>query len=153
MISFEEDDSFTGPPIDGDAVARAQDALGYRLPDSYVALIHEKNGGKPRRRQFRTGFVNSWADDHIEILAFKGIGGQWGIDSSSGRGSCDAIAKWGYPEMGVVVCEMPSGGHDTVMLDYSRCGPDGEPAITYVNEDRIPRRIADTFAHFFEGLC
>ncbi len=36
------------------------------------------------------------------------------------------------------------------MLDYSGDGP--EPSIVYVDEDREPRRIADTFAEFLANL-
>ena len=90
----------------------------------------------------QTRFKNSWAPDHIEIQALRGIGGKWGIDSKTGLGSRDLILEWGYPDIGVVICDMPSGGHDTVMLDYSTCGPTGEPAVAYVDEDRIPRQLA-----------
>ena len=62
------------------------------------------------------------------------------------------IAEWGYPEVGVVICDTPSGGHDTVMLDYSEFGPEGEPAVVYIDEDRIPRRITDSFAEFVSQL-
>jgi hypothetical protein len=46
------------------------------------------------------------------------------------------IDEWGYPEIGIVICDMPSGGHDTVMLDHWEGGL--EPSVAYVDEDRIP---------------
>jgi len=42
----------------------------------------------------------------------------------------------------VVICDTPSAGHDTVMLDYTDCAVDGEPAVAYIDEDRVPRRVA-----------
>lgn len=60
------------------------------------------------------------------------------------------IAEWGYPEIGIVVCVMPSGGHDAVMLDYRS---QGEPSVVYVDEDREPRRVALNFEEFVAGLC
>lgn len=36
----------------------------------------------------------------------------------------------------MVICDTPSAGHDTVMLDYSECGPEGEPSVAYIDEDR-----------------
>lgn len=66
-----------------------------------------------------------------------------GVDSP--LGSAYLITEWGYPAIGVVLCAMPSGGHDTAMLDYSESGPDGEPAVAYIDEDRIPRREANSF--------
>ena len=36
------------------------------------------------------------------------------------------------------------------MLDYSECGPEGEPAVSNVDEDRVPRRVAPSFDEFPE---
>ncbi|MGW2597331.1 SMI1/KNR4 family protein [Streptomyces klenkii] len=149
---FEDGDYYTGPPLDSEMVRRAEEDLGVRLPRSYVELLRRRNGGVPRHRCCPTSFPTSWADDHFEISGIRGIGGVWGIDSSSGRGSSYLIAEWGYPEIGVVICDTPSAGHDTVMLDYSECGPDGEPAVAYIDEDRIPRRVAQSFGEFFARL-
>jgi len=60
------------------------------------------------------------------------------------------IREWGYPAVGIVFCAMPSGGHDAVMLDYSLAGV--EPRVVYVDEDRVPRELATSFAAFMDGL-
>lgn len=94
----------------------------------------------------------SWADDHIAISGIKGIGGQWGIDSDE-FGTRHAITEWGYPDLGIVVCECPSAGHDAVMLNYSKCGKNGEPEVIHVAVE--PQRItllADNFEDFIRGL-
>ena len=145
-----EDDEFTGPPIDDEAVRRAEAALGVRLPAAYVDALRERNGGVLLRSCFPTDFETSWAPDHFEVRALRGIGGDEGIDSDTG--SEYLIAEWDYPDIGVVICDMPSGGDDVVMLDYSHSGPDGEPAVAYVDEDRLPRRVADTFQEFLDRL-
>ncbi|WDZ93023.1 SMI1/KNR4 family protein [Nocardiopsis sp. HUAS JQ3] len=149
---FEDGDYYTGPPLDSEMVRRAEADLGVRLPRGYVEVLLLRNGGTPRRRCHPTSFPTSWADDHFEISAIRGIGGDWGIDSGADGGSPYLINEWGYPEIGVVVCHTPSGGHDTVMLDYSVCGPAGEPAIAYIDEDRVPRRIARSFGEFLTRL-
>jgi hypothetical protein len=64
------------------------------------------------------------------------------------------INEWGYPPVGVVICATPSGGHDTVMLDYSS---GAEPSVIYVDEevpgeDRAVHRIAATFEDFLSNL-
>jgi len=146
-VQFEEGAYFTGPPVDDELVAHAEVALGVKLPRDYVELLRQRNGGVPRNRCCPTEFRTSWAPDHIEISAILGVGGDQGIDSN-GRGSAEMIVEWGYPAIGVVICAMPSGGHDAVMLDYSESGSMGEPAVAYVDEDRVPRRIADSFAEF-----
>jgi len=149
---FEENDYYTGPPLDGEMLLRAEGALGFRLPTAYVELLYRRNGGVPRHRCYPTDFQSSWAPDHIEISAIRGIGGEWGIDSSGGLGSASMIAEWGYPEIGVVFCDTPSGGHDTVMFDYSESGPSGAPAVVYIDEDRNWRKIADSFEEFLSNL-
>lgn len=148
---FEDGDFYAGPPLDDAMVRRAEAALGVRLPRGYVEALSQKNGGVLKRRCFPTDFSTSWASDHFEIRALLGIGGDRGIDSPDG-GSSYLIEEWGYPEIGVVICDMPSGGHDVVMLDYSESGPEGDPAVAYVDEDRVPRRISSTFGEFISRL-
>lgn len=149
---FEDDSYYTGPRLGAEQVRHAELSLGVRLPKSYVELLFVRNGGVPRRRCCPTDFSTSWAPNHIQISAIRGIGGEWGIDSDSGLGSSEMVAEWGYPNVGVVICDMPSAGHDAVMLDYSESGPQGEPAVVYVDDDRIPRRIADSFGDFLMRL-
>ncbi len=149
---FEDDEYYTGPPLDDELVRSAEESLGVRLPRSYVELLAHRNGGVLKRGCFLTGFATSWAPDHFEVRAILGVGGDWGIDSADDQGSDNQIEEWGYPPIGVVICDMPSGGHDAVMLDYSECGPNGEPAVAYIDEDRISRRVADSFAAFLSGL-
>lgn len=103
--------------------------------------------GEPCAACFLTPFPTSWAPDHLKISATFGIGGRIAIDDSK-----EQIAERGYPDIGVVVCATPSAGHDPVMLDYSGCSPRGEPAVAYVDDDRIPRRLAETLAEFLDGL-
>ncbi|WP_248783822.1 SMI1/KNR4 family protein [Actinoalloteichus caeruleus] len=133
-------------------VLRAEEDLRVRLPRSYVEVLLLRNGGTPRHRCYPTSFPTSWADDHFEISGIRGIGGFWGIDSTSGHGSSYLISEWDYPEIGVVICDTPSGGHDTVMLDYSECDSEGNPSIAYIDEDRIPRRVARSFDEFLARL-
>jgi hypothetical protein len=141
---------YTGPDLTDEMIRVAEERLGYPLPESYVRLLLLRNGGRPRRRCFRTTFTTSWALDHIQIEAIRGIGGTWGIDTPGPLCSAAMIQQWGYPSIGIVICEMPSAGHDAVMLDYSQSG--NEPAVAYVDEDRVPRTLAPSFQQFLDGL-
>ena len=153
MVSFFTDDEyFTGPPLTDEMVHAAGTAVGYRLPRAYLDLLFERNGGTPIRRCFPMTEKTSWSDNHIEILGLRGIGGSWGIDNRDGLGSADMIAEWRYPEIGVVICEMPSAGHDAVMLDYRTCGPEGEPQVVYIGDNRSIHALADNFADFIARL-
>lgn len=129
-------------------VRRAEEALGLRLPWSYVELMYQQNGGVLKNSCYPTSFRTSWAADHFGFDVIMGIGYEMGIDANS----ADLISEWNYPNAGVVLGFTPSAGHDTVMLDYSESGPDGEPAVVYVDEDRIPWRVADSFGEFINGL-
>jgi hypothetical protein len=149
MIFDQPDESeYVGPPVDAEMIRRAEEVLQVRLPKSYVDVILVQNGGLLRNRCFPTDFPTSWAPDHVCIDVLWGIGGAWGVDVMSPS----MIAEWQYPEVGVVLGITPSGGHDTMMLDYSGSGPLGEPSVSYVDEDRVPRRIANSFADFVQGL-
>lgn len=151
MAFFDDtDDEYTGPPLTDLMLRAAEKSLGYRLPARYVELLRERNGGVPLRCCLPVDAPTSWAPDHIEIEALLGIGGEWGIGGDTG--SRYMIAEWDYPDIGVVICATPSAGHDTVMLDYSRCGPRGEPSVAYIDDDRSVRTIARSFSELIEKL-
>jgi hypothetical protein len=141
----------SGPELRVDMVEDAERALGVRLPAAYLAMLRVQNGGLLRKCRFDTSFPTSWADDHFEIEAVSGIGGTEGIDAAVG-GSRYLIEEWGYPAIGVVFAVCPSAGHDTVMLDYTRLGKDGEATVAYIDEDRVPRTIAASFEDFVTRL-
>lgn len=147
---FEDSDYYTGPSLNEEMVRGAEAELGVRLPRAYLDLLSVRNGGTPRNQCVPTPFPTSWAPDHFQITGILGLGGEWGIDSDTG--SKYLVPEWGYPDIGIVVCDTPSAGHDTVMLDYTDCGPNGEPAVAYIDEDRVPRRVADSFAAFIDAL-
>jgi hypothetical protein len=148
---FTDDDYFSGPPFSASMLDRAEGALGYKLPASYVQLMRERNGGTPRRSCFPTSFKTAWSPTHIKVSGIKGLGGEWGVDSVEGLGSVDLIQEWGYPDIGIVICELPSAGHETIMLDYRDCGATGEPRVVYVEGDRI-EVLASTFEEFVARL-
>jgi hypothetical protein len=151
---WTESDYFTGPSLTDDMVHRAEELLGYKLPKSYLRLLRTRNGGSPARDCFPTSTPTSWAENHIALSGIRGIGGEWGIDSPR-SGTIPMIQEWGYPSIGIIVGECPSAGHDVVMLDYSTCGPSGEPRVVHVETDGSLVRItflAGDFDAFIGGL-
>src|SRR5262245_30308563 len=128
---WDDDDYFTGPPLTAELIVKVERDFGLRLPPAYVSLLRRPNGGTPRRTCFPTEGQTSWAEDHVMVVGIRGIGGKWGIDSPE-LGSAPMVEEWGYPDVGIVVGECPSAGHDAVMLDYSLCGPSGEPRVIHV---------------------
>src|SRR5262249_32712360 len=138
-----------GPELSDDLVRAAEDALGYTLPASYLRLLRVQNGGLPRRRGFPDG------RRQVLITGLYGVGGWHGIDSPD-RGSRCLIRGGGYRDGGGGTAPAPSGGHDTVMLDYSACGPAGGPRVIHVETEGAAPRVrvlAPDFAAFLAGLA
>ncbi len=149
----EEDEYILPPPTDADIRAVEAD-LGYQLPVSYVALMRHRNGGIPANGAFPTGIATSWSDDHVAVDGIIGIGSSKPNSLCGSTGSRFMLDEWGYPDIGVVIADCPSGGHDVIMLDYRRCGPQGEPEVVHVDQehDYAITWLAPTFEDFVRGL-
>lgn len=141
------------PPTD-ELIARVETDLGYRLPAFYVALMRTRNGGIPHKTCFATTGPTSWADDHVAFTSISGIGYEKPYALCGSMGSQFMLEEWGYPAIGVVVCDCPSAGHDLIMLDYRACGPAGEPAVVHVDQESDYRItvLAPNFETFIRGL-
>jgi hypothetical protein len=150
MDFFEANATGHGPRISTSLIGEAEQKLGVRLPRTYLDLLTLRNGGTPKRRCFVTERPTSWARNHFQIRTLLGLGYPDGIDGEFG--SQYMIQEWGYPALGVVIFDTPAGGPDTVMLDYSKCGPEGEPRVVYVDDDRSILVVADDFARFVRRL-
>lgn len=137
-------------PPDDALIKEVETALGYKLPASYIYLMKQHNGGYVKKCAF------PWSDDPEEsfyISSILGIGHE--KYSLLGKfGSQFWIEEWGYPAIGVAVCDTPSAGHEMVFLDYRSCGPQGEPAVVCVNQEMdysiVP--LADSFEEFIMNL-
>ncbi len=148
-MALFEDNLPVCPPLTPEMVKQAEKTLGYKLPQSYLDALQEKNGAYLTCTAFPTDRPTNWANNHVCCQDLKGIGCEDGIDGSTG--SQYLIDEWEYPNTGVVIsCE----GHTAFMLDYSLCGPQGEPSVVYVDTDPelevIP--LAADFATFIAGL-
>ncbi|HAA16960.1 MAG TPA: SMI1/KNR4 family protein [Cytophagales bacterium] len=128
--------------------------LGYKLPESYIELMRLHNGGQIYKSCHPMEESTSWAADHIAIEGILGIG-QKKLNSIGGElGSKFMCDEWGYPNTGVYICDCPSAGHDMVMLDYTKCGKDGEPEVVHVDQENDYKKtlVAKDFETFIKGL-
>lgn len=156
---WEEDedhawDDHMGPtPSDG-LIAELEKELGYKLPESYIWLMKKHNGGAPRNAAFPTKEPTGWGDNYIVIEGIYGIGRDKAYMICGGVGTKFMVEEWGYPDIGVAICDCPSAGHDMVFLDYRDCGPQGEPKVSYVDQEMDYKIIvlADNFEEFIRGL-
>ncbi|MFD2327668.1 Imm51 family immunity protein [Cohnella sp. GCM10020058] len=147
-------DSYVSDPPTDELIAEVEEELGYKLPTGYIHMMKLQNGGIPRNTCFPTKGPTSWADDHIAITGIMGIGRDKSYSLSGEFGSPFMISEWGYPDIGVVLCDCPSAGHDVVMLDYRDCGPQGEPQVIHVDQEQDYRItfLASSFEDFVRGL-
>src|SRR3989344_6676013 len=93
------------------------------------------NGGIPFNTCFPTKERTSWATDHIAITGILGIGRKKTYSVCGSLGSQFMMDEWGYPNIGVYICDCPTAGHNMVALDYRKCGKNGEPQVVYVDQE------------------
>lgn len=94
-----------------------------------------QNGGLSRLTCFPKNKPTSWAEDHIAITGFYGIGRDKFYSLCGRASSTFMIEEWEYPAIGVYICDCPSAGHDLILLDYSKCGKSGEPEVIHVDQE------------------
>lgn len=131
-----------------------EEQLGYKLPDSYVSFMEKHNGGIPTRTEFETKTPTSWSETGIAINGFLNIG-LAGENALLGEfGSRFWIEEWGYPDIGIAICDCPSAGHDMVFLDYKKYGTPEAPAVVHIDQefDYIITFLAKDFESFVFGL-
>lgn len=147
-------ETYTDEQPSPELVHEIQRSLGFRLPAAYITLMMDQNGGIPVRRNHRTDQPTSWADDHVALAGFFSIGFRKRCSLCGETGSAFWIREWGYPAIGVYFADTPSAGHDMLCLDYRGCGPDGEPTVVHVDQERGFKitPVAESFSAFVRGL-
>ncbi len=144
-----EEDNISRPATQ-EMIQNIELRTGRKLPSSYIELVMHQNGGIPTNTVFRTTEPTSWAEDHIAITAILGVddNSPYAIDNDLW------VTEWGYPDLGIYICDCPSGGHDMICLDYRKCGPSGEPEVVHIDQelDYKVTHLADNFESFVRGL-
>lgn len=159
LESFWDDSAFAkkeyvDEPLTDILLARVEQELGYKLPQAYVELCRNRNGGAPVLTCHQTAVATSWADDHVAITNIKAIGFKniWSLCGNLGQKN--AIDEWEYPPIGVYFGDCPSAGHDMICLDYRTLNAAGEPTIVHVDQECDYRitPVAPGFLEFLLGL-
>ncbi|WP_196889822.1 SMI1/KNR4 family protein [Aureivirga sp. CE67] len=135
-------------------INKVESTLGYKLPVDYINLMKIQNGGIPENTCFPTNESTSWAEDHVAISAIMGIGFEKKYSICGSLGSQFMIDEWEYPNDGIYICTCPSAGHDMILLDYSKCGAEGEPEVVHVDQELDYKKtfLANNFSEFIVGL-
>lgn len=147
-------EAYTSPPPSDEEIKSIETQLGYKLPASYIYFMKHQNGGIPINDAFPTKTPTSWAENHVAISGFLSIGSEKNYSLCGDLGSQFKIEEWGYPPIGIYICDCPSAGHDIIMLDYRKCGSLGEPEVVHVDQERDYKitTLAKSFEDFIKGL-
>lgn len=150
---YAREEYVADPPSD-ELMLAVEAELGYKLPESYKEFMKIQNGGIPVNDCFPTTERTSWAEDHVCITGFFSIGREKNYSLCGRTGSSFFISEWEYPNIGIIICDTPSGGHDMIMLDYSKNGPTGEPEVVHIDQEFDYQKtfLAKDFETFVRGL-
>ena len=140
-------------PTDDD-ICKIETELGYRLPDSYKALVKRHNGGLLAREYFKNPMQCGWQSRVFHTASIYGLDREKRYSLCGAAGSRFRIEEWGYPDIGIAIGDTMTGGHDMIFLDYSDCGPEGEPCVVHINQESNYEitYLADDFKSFVDGL-
>lgn len=137
-----------------ETVKKIENKLGYKFPDSYLEFMKEHNGGIVNKSRYVYTDHETNGENEVFISGFLGIGFDKPNTLMGSFGSRFWIEEWEYPDIGVVICDCPSAGHDLIFLDYRECGPEGKPCVSHIDQemDYEITKIADSFEEFADGL-
>lgn len=140
-------------PSDSD-FAKVEEVIGYRLPKAYKVLMHKHNGGLLTKNAFVNPLQCDWISRTISVESIFGVDCEKPYSLCGKMGSNFWVEEWGYPKIGIALCDTISGGHHMIFLDYSDCGPQGEPCVVEVNQESNYEitYLADNFQSFVCGL-
>ena len=142
---FHDPSLAPGPSVDDARIASAEERLGRRLPEAYTRALRATNGGRLRRSRLHP---RQGPAPHLDLRDLLGVGYEDGVDGA--EGSEALIGEWDYPAPAVVIS---FEGRCALLLDYRSCGPQGEPAVIWVDTDTdMEWTVADSFAELLRRL-
>ena len=147
-------ETYTGPDLNNEMIARAEALLQVKLPQSYLDALRVQNGGYINYAAYPSPVPDSFGE---EILTdyLLGIDGPTSILNTP-----EWRKEWKLPAQLVPLC---GDGYWWIALDYRPDGPAAEPRVTYlhnqaaVEEDQADvdwqeYPLAPNFSAFLDGL-
>lgn len=138
------------PPLTDELVTEAERVLGVTLPATLLDLLRLRNGGAvaPPWQALPTGRPTSWSETHVPFTELMGIG-----RVSASLSLLDTpylVEEWELPSPIVL---LTGDGHWWIGLDYRKCGPRGEPSVSWFDaEEETELPLAPDFRSFVEAL-
>ena len=137
---LEEDEDYTCPPFTEEALKATEQAIGWKLPPSYLALLKILNGGRI----------------HSDRFADYWLTGIYGISAEGGLTEWfdNWINEWEYPNIGIPFGETESAGHDMYFMDLTHTDENGEPRIVLIDNecDNSIKAVAANFEEFLTKI-
>lgn len=136
---------FKFEPITEEMIKRAEEKLGYKLPNSYIELLKLQNGGCINEDLY---------EDYAEVACIYGISGDekkfYGLVSMYSNW----IDEWEYPRVGIPIAETESAGHEIYFMDYRDLGENGEPKIILIDQENDYKEtyVAENFEEFVKMI-
>ena len=138
------------PPTD-ELIAEIEQELGYKLPESYIWLMKQHNGGVLNHN--RNGCKIDWSEGHtawtgnvVSVAGIMSIGREktWSI--------CGTEVQC-RPDIGVAIANTWDCA-DMIILDYRECCKNGEPSVVCVDPNAHLQitKLADNFENFIRSL-
>ena len=126
-------------------ISRAEETMGYKLPESYKELLRFRNGGS-----VNGDLEECWLTEIYGIAAdpdnFNGLEAmydnwrnEWEYPDDNFNG-LEAMYdnwrnEWEYPDIGIPFGETASAGHDMYYMDCRVTDENGEPRIVRIDNE------------------
>ncbi|MED3790369.1 SMI1/KNR4 family protein [Peribacillus frigoritolerans] len=139
----ESNDEYMLQPLTDEIVKKAEELFNVTLPNSYIAILKQQNGGQPICNAHPSPVPTVWGESFVIVEHIKGIGSGNGILENDYY-----IKEWELPE-GLILFN--GDGHTWLAFDYRNAT--SEPPIVYVDVDLEQTiQIADSFEEFLKNL-
>ncbi len=126
-------------------VEKAEEKLKIKLPDAYISILNQQNGGYIKFNAHPSDIPTSWAHDHVNVDHFFGIG----LGKEKGILESEyLIQEWGLPKNVILIS---GDGHSWIALDYRSRKTEPPVILIDVDEEHIIE-LAPNFDSFLKGL-
>ena len=110
--------------VTDELISRAEETMGYKIPESYKELLRFRNGGS-----VNGDLEECWLTEIYGIAAdpdnFNGLEAMY----DNWRNN------WQYPDIGIPFGETGSAGHDMYYMDWRVTDENGEPRIVRIDNE------------------
>lgn len=138
---FEKDDHYTFPPFTEEILEKTEKEIGWKLPESYIALLKIINGGRINYDIFEESWLEAVYGVSLDEGGLVDMFDNW-------------INEWQYPNIGIPFGQTQSAGHDMYFMDFRSINKNGEPRIVHIDNefDNEITVVADNLEDFLTKL-